>query len=73
MYMHICGLTYQCRTQRVVCVCLQVTALPTGSFWLCCFEVRLLLSDKQRVEQVLQLADSFVQHVLFAFTAVLRN
>lgn len=71
--MHICGLTYQCRTQSVVCVCLQVTALPAGNFWLCCFEVRLLLSDKQRGEQVLELADSSVQHVLFAFTAVLKN
>lgn len=45
--MHKCGLTYQCRTQSVVCVCLQVTALPAGIIWLCCFEVRLHLSDKQ--------------------------
>ncbi|KAF3705734.1 hypothetical protein EXN66_Car021425 [Channa argus] len=45
MCMHTCGLTYQCRTQCVVYVCLQVSALPIGEVWLCCFEVNLLLSD----------------------------
>lgn len=66
MCLPTCGLTYQHRTQSVVCICLQITALPTGNFWLCCFEVMLLLSDKQRAEQVLELADSSVQHVPFA-------
>lgn len=56
-----------------VCMWLQVIALPTGNSWLCCFEVKLLLSDKQRAEQVLKLADSSVQHVLCAFITVLTN
>lgn len=71
--MHTCGLAHLCRTQCEVCVCLHVTVLPTGNSWLCFFEVRLLLSDKQREKQVLELADSSVQHVLFAFITVLNH
>lgn len=40
---------------------LQVTPLPTGNSGFCCFEVRLLYSDQQRAEQVVELADSLVQ------------
>ncbi len=57
----------------MVCVSLRAAALPTGNSWLCCFEVRLLASDRYREEQVLELADSSVQHVLFAFITVLND
>lgn len=68
---HTCVVAHLRRIQCVVCVCLQVTALPTGNPWLCCFEVRQLLSDKnQGAEQVLEPADSSVQHVLSAFMSV---
>lgn len=74
MYMHAyTWANLQARTHCVVCVCLQVTVLPAGNSWLRCFEVRLLLFDKQRAEQVLELADSFVQRVLFALIAVLKD
>lgn len=56
-----------------VCACLQVIALSAGDSWLCCFEVRQLLSDTQRVEQVLEPPDSSAQDGLFAFIAVLND
>lgn len=73
VYKQECGINQLCRSQCVLCVCLRITALPTGNCWLCCFEVRLLSLMNREDEQVLEQADSSAQHVLFAFITLLHD